>query len=75
MCTGYCGEGEEEGMKLTIEEIKDYQRKLSEGRGSTININFWNMALANSYPIILKEKDGEVTEIEFLGKKYSIEDH
>lgn len=53
-----------------IAKIKEAQEKLNNFRGSEINRNYWKGILANSFPKISEEKDGIVTEVEFMGAKF-----
>jgi hypothetical protein len=57
-------------MKNDLKKIEEYQKNLSEFRGSEINKNFWRMVLADQFPKVIEQKDGEATVIEFMGQRY-----
>lgn len=57
-------------MKLSLSKIEEYQNDLSEFRGSEINKNYWRMMLAEHFPKVIEQKDGEATVIEFMGHRY-----
>ena len=57
-------------MKLSLDKIEEYQKKLSESRGGELNRNFWRMRLADTYPKVIEQKGDEATVIEFMGHRY-----
>jgi ribosomal protein S6 len=57
-------------MKMNLKKIEEYQNNLSESRGNELNRNFWRMMLAEQFPKVIEQKDGEATVIEFMGQRY-----